>query len=209
MQIKIYLYDSHTHKFIGETTIFESSIPPINSTKAIPPEEESGKFITYNPVNDDWVLTDAHFVLLHEGGLIRDIEHGPLKITTIEALGDYTATEPNYSQISQQEDEGTLARWTGEAWEYLTNEWWKPTWDPELNSGAGGIKEGLSDADANKQYDRQTERKIKAWCVEQTKNEEYYLNKGIANSSDSEYQAYLTQRATIIASQAAKKYPRS
>ncbi len=65
--------------------------------------------------------------------------------------------------------------------------------------------EGASSQRRREAIDQKTFQLIKDWCVEQGKCEEYYLNKGIQDKEDREFQHYVSERANIIRLQALKK----
>lgn len=65
--------------------------------------------------------------------------------------------------------------------------------------------EGASSQRRRQAVDEETFYFIKDWCTNQGKCEEYYLNRGVQDKEDSEFQSYRSERASIIRLQALKK----
>lgn len=192
--MRAYFYNKHTKifKFDGELGL---DVPmPKEGATCIPVVLQEGFFSYFDEDIQEWKQIAHKVYMINSNGFLEDIKPGD------QVLNEHTGHFPDNCIQTPIPAGYTVPRWNGSAWEdrLVPASILSPVW----NSSALRWEEGLSSEDYNREIDKQTSDLVKQWCRDQTKNEDYYINRGILyGKDDPEYQEYVTVKAQIINSQ--------
>lgn len=195
----LYFYDPYSLTFIGVGTSGDSDnyIMPDNCTITAPPEAMPNKCIMYDVNADDWYYIPDRCYQVDKDGFYQQTLSNPLISDAYHRYKDQLIDIPPDNTLIRP-------RWNGETWEDKPI----PTdmFAPRFNHDTKEWEESLTDVEYNAKIDQETDELIQAWCKDQTKNEAYYINRGVEHGKDDpEYQTYLTAKTDIINQQKARK----
>jgi hypothetical protein len=194
-KIKIFFYDPYTNLYTGNELVSaeEEKMLSQNFTETPVIAEKTEKLIIYNTKNDSWYYISEYCYRIDEKGFLLEKYKNPLPI---DALSDDLIDEPLTENF-------TNPRWNGNSWEDkpVPNNLYSPVFDLNRSEWI----EGATTEFIRNCIDAETNRLIAKWCVDQTKCEEYYINKGIESNTDPEYLAYKEAKKRIIEAQRQKK----
>jgi len=197
VQEDIWFFDPANNVYMGKGTTGDGNtyILADNIVFIEPPEIPDGQVAVWNSETEAWELVnDKCYIIDDQGFFQNEIPH-PLLPGTDQI---YTLIMPpdGYEAAHYSNESG---------WQDFP----RPTegyYVPVFEGYATGWIESLSGTDFNIAVDRETWGLVRKWCIDQGKCEEYYINRGITiGADDSEYITYITQKDSIITSQASKK----
>lgn len=193
--IKLFFYDPYTNQYLSSSLVSEEEKQRVTQNFSTNPviDEKEGKLIVYDPKNDSWFYISEYCYQIDEDGFLIAKYVNPLPI---ESLTDDLIDEPLNKDYEKP-------RWNGSFWEDkpIPENLYSPKFDREKSEWVEGATIDI----ISNQIDAETNQIIATWCIEQTKCEEYYLNKGIENNTDPEYLAYKDAKNQIILAQRQKK----
>lgn len=195
----LYFYHDQTFEYIGEGSTGNSDEITISlyTTFKTPPPKQDGYIRIFDTNTETWSLKKEMLCIIDELGFFV----GEERCTTI--------LESNHTFLGEDIDppeessELNMYYLDGSSW-VIKNEY-QNFISPIFNTTSKEWEESATAEEINQEIDRETEYLIKKWCKDQGKCEEYYLNRGITDSSDSEYLNYVTNKDNIIATQNALK----
>lgn len=188
MKTTIYYYDPCTNLYLGQAQVNEAEQQLIAPAFTVTPvlEAREGKLIIYDPQNGNWYYIAKYCYQIDAKGFVTAKYENPLPSSFVSDNLIDAAPDPGLQN----------PRWNGTGWEDkpVPAELFIPVFDLQTSAW----KEGAAPEVIRKRIDARTNQLISKWCSDQTKCEEYYLNKGIENNTDPEYLAYKAARAQII-----------